>query len=103
MGGIYSPVTMQPRPVESVMLVPFMQKYDGGSPPPIRACPSSSCPTVPSCPPEAVSVKQQAGFVPGIAQDSATVVIAMTRKLKLFMMTQQNSSEECRSCSLTVG
>jgi hypothetical protein len=88
MGGIDLPETMQPRPAESMMLVPVMQNCDGCSPPLMRACPSSSCPTVPACPPEAVSVKQQVEFVHEMGLDFATVARARMRKLKLFMMAQ---------------
>jgi hypothetical protein len=80
------PVTMQPRPAESTMLVRVMQNWDGGSPPPMRACPSSSCPTVPACPPEAVRVKQQVEFVQDIGLDLATIARTRMRKLKFFMM-----------------
>lgn len=65
MEEINLPVTMQPRPVKSLMLLPVMQNFAGGSPPPMRVCPSSSCPTVPLWPPDAVSPKQQVELLHG--------------------------------------
>jgi hypothetical protein len=74
---------MQPRPWLSLMLVFVIQNFAGGSPPPMRVCPSSSWPTVPLCPPVAVRWKQQVE-VQGDA--SAMIANAVSNKAADFMI-----------------
>jgi hypothetical protein len=74
---------MQPRPSESSMDVSVMQNFAGARPPPMRACPSSSWPTVPFWPPDAVRPKQQF-VVQGV--DVTAVAKARASRVKTFMM-----------------
>jgi hypothetical protein len=79
-------VTIQPRPEESLIDVPVMQNCAGGNPPPIRVCPSSSCPTVPLWPPEAVSPKQQVELLHGKGFEFTMLATVRTRRVEGFIL-----------------
>lgn len=88
---------IHPKPSESLILVPVTQKVEGGSPPPIRVCPSSSWPTVPLCPPDAVSPKQQVELVHGKGLD-----FAMPARVKSISEKDLMMMASCRKISFCV-
>src|ERR1700750_266172 len=84
---LYLPVMMQPRPWLSLMLVFVIQNLAGGSPPPILVWPSSSCPTVPLWPPEAVRWKQHVEV-----QGLALAAIAIASRIATYFMIGREQS-----------
>jgi hypothetical protein len=68
------------------MPVPVIQNFEGDNPPPIRLCPSSSCPIVPFSPPTAARPKQQVELVQRKGLEVAMPARAKIGRGKLFMM-----------------